>query len=318
MSDTRVTLDDFTFQDFEVPEEMAGGVSQRLDTKQPPGGIKIVDATGAEDEPLRWSGSFMGPDAPTRAKLLAAKVRAGRLSTLTWGEFSFSGVLQEFSWRYRGRREIDYRATFEVITDESAPPPDATSLSVDEMVLTDMIAAADASQLVGDATLTGLMGTLTTAVDAVGSFATATRSVISTVLSPIAAVQDRVQDLIGQAEGVMMSVNAIGGVIPGLGNADLTSNLLGQLRAVQDSANLYDLDNILARMRVNLNAIGSSGAEVLTVGADLYAMATTAYGTPSEWVTIAAANGLSDPIVQGIQTLLIPPTPLKTGGVLTG
>jgi nucleoid-associated protein YgaU len=46
-------------------------------------------------------------------------------------------------------------------------------------------------------------------------------------------------------------------------------------------------------------------------------MALDSYGDASEWTTIARANGLVDPLLTGIQTILVPPLARGDGGVLT-
>jgi nucleoid-associated protein YgaU len=43
----------------------------------------------------------------------------------------------------------------------------------------------------------------------------------------------------------------------------------------------------------------------------------TSYGDPTAWTTIAKANGLTDPVINGVQTILVPPLPGSSGGVLS-
>lgn len=53
-------------------------------------------------------------------------------------------------------------------------------------------------------------------------------------------------------------------------------------------------------------------------GADrsLFHIAAIEYGNASEWVRIAQANNISDPLIVGTVTLTIPdPSPVKTGGI---
>jgi hypothetical protein len=60
-------------------------------------------------------------------------------------------------------------------------------------------------------------------------------------------------------------------------------------------------------------------AKTITVsGADrtLFHVAARYLGNAAEWITIAQANGLSDPMISGIMELVIPdPSPVKTGGI---
>ena len=73
----------------------------------------------------------------------------------------------------------------------------------------------------------------------------------------------------------------------------------------------------MGRMAKNIQAIGSSGYFVTLAGGDLYRMAEQAYGDASEWATIAAANGMTDPVLSGLTTVLVPPVSADTQGVLT-
>lgn len=55
------------------------------------------------------------------------------------------------------------------------------------------------------------------------------------------------------------------------------------------------------------------------IGGDLYRIAAEAYGDATQWYRIAAANGLTDPLVAGPITLIIPdPTAQPTNGGILG
>lgn len=73
----------------------------------------------------------------------------------------------------------------------------------------------------------------------------------------------------------------------------------------------------MGRMTTNIAAIGASGHYVTLAGGDLYRMARDAYGDAAEWATIARVNGLTDPVIEGVTTLLVPPLSGDTQGVLT-
>ena len=53
-------------------------------------------------------------------------------------------------------------------------------------------------------------------------------------------------------------------------------------------------------------------------GYDLYRLAARVYGDPTGWTLIARANGLTDPIVQKMGNLIIPPynAQFTQGGIL--
>ena len=57
---------------------------------------------------------------------------------------------------------------------------------------------------------------------------------------------------------------------------------------------------------------------ITVTGADrtLFHLALRYYGDATEWVRIASANGISDPMISGTMTLTIPDkSAVKTGGI---
>jgi nucleoid-associated protein YgaU len=55
---------------------------------------------------------------------------------------------------------------------------------------------------------------------------------------------------------------------------------------------------------------------VTTAGGNLFSIAGQQYGDATAWTGIAKANNLTDPFVQGTQTLNIPAKPDTAGGIL--
>lgn len=50
------------------------------------------------------------------------------------------------------------------------------------------------------------------------------------------------------------------------------------------------------------------------VGGNLFRVAAEQLGDATQWIRIAQANGLSDPMLSGVVTLRIPPTDPQAGG----
>ncbi|MGI4809919.1 MAG: hypothetical protein ACRYF2_17620 [Janthinobacterium lividum] len=91
-----LTLGDIVFSDFEVPEHFVVGGKQRLVIHSLPGGGRVVDAMGADDAPIRWSGVFSGQQAAERVRAIERLRRGGQRQTLTWDAWLYSVVVQEF------------------------------------------------------------------------------------------------------------------------------------------------------------------------------------------------------------------------------
>jgi hypothetical protein len=101
------------------------------------------------------------------------------------------------------------------------------------------------------------------------------------------------------------------------GPASLSASaLLGQVSSMASLPGLYDLQSITGRMSTNLLSVRASGSQVVTAGGDLYRMASKAYGSAAEWPTIALANGLADPVLTGVNTILVPPAAGGNDGIL--
>lgn len=96
MASGSVTLGGVAFRDFEIPEAIVFGGTQRMAVHQPVGGGRIIDVLGAEAETIRFSGTFSGPDAEVRAQLLDITRVAGATLPLAWSGFAFSVVIGSF------------------------------------------------------------------------------------------------------------------------------------------------------------------------------------------------------------------------------
>jgi prophage DNA circulation protein len=318
MRDTIVRLDDIEFMGFEVPETIPFGGSQALSIKKHIGGARTMDSMGADDRPLEWSGRFRGPEALSRARALDAKRKAGLPLKLTWGELAFTVKIALFHPVFEKAYEIPYSISCEVITDDAAPLDAGSTPNIDDMVGDDMASVTASAGRLGNAGLTGAVATLQSTISRVRSFVAAPISVLSAVIPQVSAVENAAQGIFDSAQAVLGGPASLGlgGVVSGFGPNQLVANLLGSTVAMIDSADAFDAQSFSGRLMRNVTSIGSAGVEVVVAGADLFDLSRRAYGDATEWATIARANGLTDPLVMGIATLRIPPTPGDTGGVL--
>jgi hypothetical protein len=53
---------------------------------------------------------------------------------------------------------------------------------------------------------------------------------------------------------------------------------------------------------------------IVVAGGNLFALAAQYLQDATQWIRIAQANGLSDPVIQGVRTLIIPPVDAAAGG----
>lgn len=306
--------DTFVFANTEVPARIPFGGEQGLAVHRLPGGARVVDSMGRDDMPLEWSGIFVGAAALARARTLDAMRVDGLPLWLSWSQLSFSVVIKSFKADFDQQFQIPYSISCLVVKDLTRPA-NGGQAGIDDVMQDDMASATLLGTQVGDSTLTGLLGTLGGAISAVSSFAQATQSTINGVLAPIAAVNAQVTTLIASAGNTIANVTTLGGILPSNPIAQQAANLNSQVAAMTQLPVLYQLHSVVGRMGSNLVSVSTNGQQVTTAGGNLYRLATDAYGDPSAWTGIARANGLTDPVLTGVNTIEIPALPDGAGGV---
>jgi hypothetical protein len=312
--DTILRLGNFVFRDTEVPEHMPFGGEQKLAVHELVGGVRVVQALGRIERDIEWAGLIRGADATDRALYLDNMRVQGKAIGLSWGKLSYNVVIEDFDPTYERFYQVPYRIKCKVIANQTAPVSQADNTNIDDQISNDMTTASGLAAQIGDPTLNSLFTTFQTAVGAVTSFANATSSVIAGVMQPLAAVQTQVGILTAAVSATIASAASIGvaGAIP----LAMAASLTGAIAATEQMAMLNALTGTLGRISGNLGSVYGSQATVAVAGGDLFVLAAGAYGQAQEWTTIAAANGLVDPVIQGLQNLTVPQSPDGSDGVL--
>lgn len=314
---TTLSLGDVLFEDLEIPEHISFGGDQSLVVHKLVGGARQIDAMGRDDMPLEWSGTFLGANALQRAKYLDAQRIAGTSVPLVWSEFFYDVVIQRFEADFQREWMIPYRIVCVVVLDHSQPQTSLAGPSINDLLAADQSTANALVGQIGDGTLSSLMSSVNSAISTVSNFANAAQSTINSVLKPIAAVQTQVTTLIGQAANTMQNVTTLGGIVPNNPISTSVANIASQVTAFEQSPLLYNLQSVMGRMSTNLGSVNGAVQQATVAGGNLLQLAAKVYGKAEAWTGIAKANGLTDPTVQGVQTLNIPVTADNSGGVLT-
>ena len=141
MAEPALTLGPVVFAGFEVPERVAFGGKQRLAIHRLPGGGRVVDVMGHDDADIKWTGTFSGPDAVDRARLVDLLRTAGNPLPLFWDGFFYTVVIARFAAEYRNPYWLPYQITCTVVRDETqtAVQPSAGLVAA---TLADVTAAA--------------------------------------------------------------------------------------------------------------------------------------------------------------------------------
>lgn len=316
MSDTTLNLGAFQFARFEIPERIPWGGSQRIVKHELVGGTRTLDAMGRSDKQLTWSGLFMGQNATERARFLDTMRAQGADQKLTFGQLAYLVKVAEFDAVYERFYQIPYGISCEVIADLANPVINIAPPSIDSDIKTDLVLALAVSAAIADLTLNALLAQVQAAIELVSSFANSALSIISGVRSPLAATQARIGVLLGASSAVLGGVSSFGGVVTGASIGFSAASLVGQVANMNRMNSLLQLSSVVGRMSANLGAISSSPNQVTTAGGNLFSIAQQQYGDATSWTGIAKANNLTDPFVQGVQTLNIPSTPDQSDGVL--
>ncbi len=171
-----LTLGPILFQAFEVPQSITLGGQQRLAVHQLPGGVRVVDAMGADDAELAWSGILSGPDAAGRARALDRLRRGGLAWPLAWDGWRYTAIVSRFEADSTNPWWLPYRISACVLAegDLAAPEPLPVPPTAEEAAalgagpgLEDRLAAAGAGlgapDLAGVLAAAGLAARLATA-----------------------------------------------------------------------------------------------------------------------------------------------------------
>lgn len=306
----------FTFARFERPESIPMGGEQQLVVHRMVGGLKKVDAMGANPAPLEWSGWFVGANGLTRALYLDGLRKAGTPVEVRFSELYYSAVIRTFTPDYQMEYRIPYRISLEVVKDLTSPVSAIALPSIDQLIFDDIADCQALVDSIGSPGLSSAFSTFTTAVSKVTSFVNAAKSTVKSVLYPLQAVRNQTSILLSSASSTINSVSTLGGILP---NNSLSNNILrlsNQIYAVGNSSALMRLDKVLSRVDINMNQINSSIKTVTVAGVSLYQVASKMYGDPMGWTAIAKANNLTDPNITDAQTLVIPPYNDGSNGVL--
>lgn len=312
-----VTGEVFTFARYELPEHLPFGGEQALVVHRLVGGVKHIDTLGPNPTPLTWSGFFVGENGLSRALYLDGVRKSGVPVTVTWSELSVQAVIKSLTFDFLMPYRIAYQITLEVVQDLTTPVEVIATPSLDQLVFDDMSACQALVDSLGIPELSDAFNGLVDAVDTINDFSTAVTSEVKGVLYQIHGVQTCVGNLLSSATLSIQQLTTLGGVLPNNTLTRNVQNFANQTTAVAQTVGLVALTKTLGRLALNLGQMASSGKVVTLAGSDLYTLAAQSYGDAMGWVSIAQANGLTDPEITDVTDVIIPKAG-ETDGVLRG
>ncbi|MCE2574386.1 hypothetical protein [Komagataeibacter sp. FNDCR2] len=193
-----ITIGPLTLSGLEVPQVIRDGGTQQVAVHRLPGGNRIIDAVGNDPDRLELSGTFVGPTAITRARMLRQMRIAGLPVMFTGAGLSLTVRIVQYSYDYQQKGVvIPYRLVLE-------QPPQVPVASGITSGLSALIGNDAASALSG---ITGALGDVATvAGDVTGQ--------ISTVMGQVTPIAD-----MAGAGGVFAGIQDNLGMVGGLSGA---------------------------------------------------------------------------------------------------
>lgn len=173
-----VVIGGLVLRGHEVPGRIVVGGAQAVTVHKLPGGGRIIDAMGRDDNSIVWRGVFVGPDAAQRARAVDAMRQQGTPRTLSFGDYTFNVVIVHFEYDYQDRGAVvSYRIKSEILPDCTDPSAGVGGLGValqGDLVAGSGILASGAAAALTYAGLGGRRDAATITAAAYGLASTAT------------------------------------------------------------------------------------------------------------------------------------------------
>lgn len=130
-SNSVVSLDEFSFANFEIPETISLGGSQHTTVHELPGGNRIIHTMGGSDREIAWRGVFLSADALTRASTLDQKRIAGKAVVLKTLNLTKNCIISSFTFDPKQNNNVPYSISLTVISNVVVTPKPSLLTSIE-------------------------------------------------------------------------------------------------------------------------------------------------------------------------------------------
>lgn len=138
MPDT-LTLGGIAFDGFSTPSRMGAGGKQAMVVHKLPGGARVIDTLGPDEDNIHWSGEFFGNDAYATALALDGMRAAGQVVPLIFAGQFRSVIIDHFEYRIRRLPVwVDYQISCMVYQNPSLGGLGFLLGSIDTLILSDL------------------------------------------------------------------------------------------------------------------------------------------------------------------------------------
>ncbi len=280
-------LGPFEFADFAVPNELPFGGAQKMTVHKMPGGGRVIDCMGPDDQDIAWSGRFFTPDALAMAQTLNALRTAGKPLPYSNGVESRTVVISEFRATVHKFNWIEYEIV--VVPADTGAGAAGGGDSVTSLISSDFLSAASSIGLGGITAGLGSLGGLvsglgglsgiaglagiggiasglgalggiaSTVASGISSFSGAASNLASFAQSGASAIESVVKQglaITSSAESFLAAPGQILDMIDPIGNAASFGGVLATLSGAADlSSALSDTRGFLGRATFNIQQV---------------------------------------------------------------
>lgn len=250
---TYLTLDGYTFTGFGVPERINGGGAHQLVVHKLIGGVRIIDAMGADDDPIQWKGRFRnadGVDAMAQAILMDAIRRSGRPVALTYYNQTATVVVKHFTWSFERFFEVPYTLEVEILA-AAGEQRQSPAVTQDGAINSDLGLAATLTA--GSPNAASQVAPLSTAYANYGPVLNASPAGMANIVAAGMMTQAGLTTMAGAAD---VPAGTPGGTTPGGDPATMAANLMLQQATMNDGAAAQATLPVIQRINQNLQATG--------------------------------------------------------------
>lgn len=142
MADDVLTLGGIAFDDYSTPDSMMGGGQQAMVVHKLPGGSRVIDILGPDEDDVKWHGHFYGDNAYQNALALDAMRAAGHVIPLIWGGQFRRVIIKHFTYHVRRFVWVEYQIVCTVFQNPALGNVAAVVNTIDSLISGDLAFAA--------------------------------------------------------------------------------------------------------------------------------------------------------------------------------
>lgn len=259
MADFTLSLGGVDFADFEIPDSIKAGGAQSLQIKKFGGGKRNIDAFGADDDAITWSGTFFDSTAESRCQQLDAMRKAGTQVALDWSSFSYQVVISKFTFDYIKQYQIAYQIELEVVSDNTQPVTDDGEDDPETVMQGDVDDANTSSDAISDDGLSAAVGAINADLTQAQSITGGSVPFLNTLSADVGTAVGVAQNLEGTFDGETDTLGQATLFAAGTSPASMAAHLAAAAGVTSSLANADGAANALVRLGKNVSNVLSGG-----------------------------------------------------------